>query len=227
MSVQNLRYVDSIDRSGMIFVPITSAEEKAKIKKELTPILMDHFQRVAELKGKIAENNLKIQAADRTIEAADHNIAKAQRMNEEGDRMIAEGDRKIEEARCKQQEIIVTLFYRIFYGNKQSVPPQTVSLLFTNYLNDGSISFDKDKSCFKINSMKGVVSYLKDHAEIKQCDLRSFKAEIQDIQTLAKYLKNSAVRAIAINNGIAEQAKTSLAQAVAARNGGLRVQYFA
>jgi hypothetical protein len=75
--------------------------------------------------------------------------------------------------------------------------------------------------------MRAITRYLDDHSDVKACDFRAFKTEVDDIPTLAEYLKNSTVRAIAFKSGIQEEAKASLAEAVATRNGGLKVQYFA
>ncbi len=63
------------------------------------------------------------------------------------------------------------------------------------------------------------------HSDVKTCDFRSFKSDVNDTPTLAEYLKKSTVKAIAFKNGIPEDAKASLAEAV--RKGGLKIQYFA
>jgi len=119
-------------------------------------------------------------------------------------------------------------FYSIFNG-KKTISVEEINALFNKYLADGSLTVEKSnegKSYAKLNSMRAVTRYLDDHPDVKACDFRCLKTQVQDIPALADYLKKSTIKAIAINSGIPADAKTSLAEAVAARKGGLKVQYF-
>ena len=105
-----------------------------------------------------------------------------------------------------------------------------IDALFNTYLADRSLSVEETTegaSYPKINSMRSITQYLDDHLNVKICELRPFKTEICDIPTLAEYLKHFTVKLAGIKNGISDDAKASLAEAVAARNGGLKAQYSA
>ena len=203
----------SVQSTGIqgTFVPL-SADEKEEVKKAMQPVLMNFANNIIELNKKISE--------------AQQNAEEAQREIEEADRTIEESDRKIQAGLRIQRESLTKLFFSIFYGSKQAVPADQMDELFNTYLADRSISYEEGKRCFKINSMKNIVNYLVAHADVKQCDFRTFKSEVNDISTLAEHLKNSTVKAIAINNGISAEARTKLEDAVTSRKGGLKVQYF-
>jgi hypothetical protein len=191
------------------FIPLTPEEKviaRQILQKEFRPILTAYVEQMMVLKNKDAEGD---------------------RMIIEGDRKIAEGDRKIAEGQRGQKIALVTIFYRIFYGNKKPVPAGQIDSLFSTYLADGSISFEKSKDCFKLGSMKGVISYLKSHPEIKQCNFSVFKTEIYDIPTLSEYLvQNSCtVKAIGIKRNIPKDAEESLARVIIKRP-DFKVQYF-
>jgi hypothetical protein len=208
----------------------SNEELKEALKKELQPAFMKFAQQTIDLnaKKKLAEQELQ-EARQRQAEARQMQ-AEGRQMQAEGRQMQAEGRQMRVEARQRQMNTLVTLFHQIFHGNKQEVPADQINTLFSKYLADGAISFEKEKRCFKLNYMKGVVSYLKDNSNVTQCDFRCFKTEISDIPTLAEYLKESKVKAIALNSGISEQAKLSMNEAVAARastSTPLKVCYYA
>ena len=172
-------------------------EEKAALVKEKAALV----EKKAALDETMKELNIRDAKANQTLE----NVAK------------------------KKQELVTKQFYSIFHG-KKPLPTEEIDALFNTYLAEGALSFGKSSegvSYTKLSSMNGVVKYLNDHLDIKNCDFRVFKTDIHDIPTLAKFLKNSTVKAIALNSGIPQETKESLAEAVAARNGGLKVQYFA
>jgi hypothetical protein len=127
----------------------------------------------------------------------------------------------------ERQDILTKQFYSIF--NKQPLPLEKIDSIFKTYLADGSLTVEKSKegiSYPRINSMTPVIRYLDDNPDVPTLDFRSFKSEVHDVKTLAVKLKNSTIRAIAIKKCIPEEAKASLADVVAIRNGTLKVQYF-
>lgn len=196
------------------FVPL-SKEEGEYVKKKLISFVVAS-QPVVEAQKKMIEAYQKIEASKQKIEASKQKI-------EEADQTIAEAQRR-------QKVTRANLFFRIFYGGKQAFPEGQTDYLFS--LADESISFDKTKRCFKFNSMKGIVKYLKAVDRPlpvpKQCDLRVFNAEISDVDLsdLAECLEASPLRIIvALNSGISSEAKTRLKTAELARNGGLKIQY--
>ena len=154
-------------------------------------------------------------------------LEQADRLTQEADKLKQEAAReKLEIAKLKQ-DLLTNKFHSIF--NKTPLPSEAVDNLFKRYLADGSLTVEKSqegKSFPQINSMKSVTQYLTDHPDVKSCDFRVFKTAINDIPTLATYLKKSTVKAIALSSDISAEAKASLAEAVAARNGNLKVQYF-
>ena len=150
-------------------------------------------------------------------------------MQAEGRAMQVSAQNKLQKVAKDRQNILTKQFYSIFNG-KQQLPIEDIDVLFNTYLADCSLSVEKSSSgasYSKINSMRSITQYLDDHPNVKICDLRPFKTEICDIPTLAEYLKHSTVKLVGIKNGIPDDAKASLAEAVAARNGGLKVQYSA
>ncbi len=125
------------------------------------------------------------------------------------------------------KKILTTMFYAIF--NKDSLSPEQVDTLFNTYLSDGSLTVEVENRMvsIRINSMKPVIRYLFNNQHVQMCNFKSFKAKVLDIPTLAQFLKTSKVTAIGLNSGIPDNAKTSLAEAVAARKGTLKVFYAA
>jgi hypothetical protein len=196
------------------FVPL-NAKEKERVKRELTqaikekvdPIVNAHMEKMAVLNGTMAEADRNIQQADRNIQQADRNI------------QIAEQG---------MRDTLVKVFYRIFYASKQPIPAEPFDSIYNAYLADGSISADEANRCFRLNSTQGILNYLKTHSQVNQCDLRPFKASIGDISALTNYLKASrTVKTVFANNGISQEAKNKLAEALAARKGDLKVLYSA
>ena len=195
--------------------PLTKTEEEQLLRayeesyqQNVAPIAKVYHEKLSQLR--------------QTIEQADRNI-------EEADRGIAQS-RERQRQLAKEKLVVLTgIFYSIFNG-KNPIPADEVNALFETYLSDGSLTVgetSEGKSYPKINSMRAITRYIDDHPTVKMCDFRPFKTEISDIATLADYLKKSNVRAIALNSGIPTDAKTLLSEAIAARSGGLKVQYFA
>jgi hypothetical protein len=142
---------------------------------------------------------------------------------------LVEADKGIQKVAKNRQDRLTKQFYSIFNGKKE-LPINEIDSLFDKYLADRSLSVEKNnegESYPKINSMKPVSQYLTDNPNVVSCDFRSFKTEVHDIPFFADYLKTSTVKAIALKKDISDDAKASLAEAVAARNGTLKVQYFA
>ena len=141
----------------------------------------------------------------------------------------AEVDRKLQEALAKEKNIIIKMFHGIFNG-KKPLPVEEVDSLFSTYLADGSITVEmiSEKNRLKLNSMKAIIRYLDDHPGVKACDFRSFRGEVHDVKTLADYLAQSSctIKAIGIDRKISDEAQSSLAEVVKAKNGALKVQYF-
>lgn len=169
-------------------------------------------------------------------------LQKGYRLVDEGNRMIAEGQqglleaqekrqaavKKLQEVAEERQQILIETFYRIFHTTP--LPIEQAKPLFETYLVDRSITVEETgegKSYLKINSMRPIIRYLNDHPTVKTCDFRAFKTEVHDIGTLAEHLKTSTIKGVALKNGISSESKEILGTAVAARSGGLKVQYFA
>jgi myosin heavy subunit len=136
-------------------------------------------------------------------------------------------NKTLNDLNLKRQELVVKQFYSIFHG-KKPVPPEEISILFQTYLAQKALTFEQaeGKNYPQINSMPAVTKYLTDRSDIKSCDFRVFETHVTGIPILAEYLKKSSIKAVAFNENIPSSAKADLAEAVAARKGGLKVQYF-
>jgi hypothetical protein len=151
------------------------------------------------------------------------------------ERLQESGEKKLAQAKQLGREALTEQFWSVFNG-KTPLPPEKYNEIFNTYLADSSLTVEKNsegKNCGRINSMNSVIQYLKTHPLTKTCDFRTFKTEVNDIGTLANFLKTSdafGIKGVAFKSGIAEIAKTKLAEAVAARaatQSPLKVQYFA
>ena len=106
--------------------------------------------------------------------------------------------------------------------------PLNSQALFETYLNNDCLTVERSeekKSFVRINKMKPIIDYLSQHPDVRMCNFRSFKTEVHDIPTLAEYLKTSNITAVGLNSGISEESKALLAEAVAVRNGTLKIFY--
>jgi hypothetical protein len=182
-------------------------------------------QTLVELKNKSEALAKKREELDKKSEELAKRGEEAKTMQAEGRAMKAAGLKGLEEVAKKRQDLLTKQFYTIF--NKTPLPIEEIDTLFKTYLADGSLTTEKSPagSYPKINSMKAVIRYLDDHPDIKTCNFLIFKTAVHDIPTLADYLKKSTIKAIGLNSGIPNDAKASLAEAVNARNGSLKVQY--
>ena len=126
--------------------------------------------------------------------------------------------------------MVTKQFYGIFNKNVNALTPEKISQIFKDYLADGSLSFERPveggPSYPQMNSMKAVTKFLQAHPEFTTCDFRVFKDKVFDITTLTAFLKTSKINGLAMKKSISQEAKNSLATAVAARHGGLKVQYY-
>ena len=209
-------------------VPL-SREEFDLVKTKLKEKLIAQLPEINETFRQIAENNREIKRAQAMQAEGRAMQAEGRAMQAEGRKGLQEVAKEREAIAKERQDILTKQFYSIFNG-KKPLPVEEIDTLFNTYLADRSLSVEKSSSGTsypKINSMRSITHYLDDHPNVKICDLRPFKAEVYDIPTLAEYLKHSTVKLIGIKNGIPDDAKASLAEAVAARNGGLKVQYSA
>lgn len=124
------------------------------------------------------------------------------------------------QTRKSHQDQLTNGFNNIF--NEEDLAADEINTMFKTYLSDGSLTVEKDhngRSFFRINSMKSVIQYLLNNPTTTICDFRHFEAEINDIPTLAQYLKDShQVGDIAFMNTISEDDRKTLAEAVEARN---------
>ena len=206
-----------------------SNEEFDLLKVKLKEALVAKLPELNEISRQIAENNKKIKAAQvMQVEGRAMQASASQKL-ELAEKGLQEVAKEREAITKERQNILTKQFYSIFNG-KKSLPVEEIDTLFNAYLADRSLSVEKSSSGTsypKINSMRSITQYLDKHPNIKICDLRPFKTEICDIPTLAEYLKHSTVKLVGIKDGISDDAKASLAEAVAARNGGLKVQYSA
>lgn len=137
---------------------------------------------------------------------------------------------KAERAEIAREKLVVLtqVFYSIFHG-KTPLPEDKVKGVFDTYIADGSLTVGETadgKSFAKVNSMKAVTHYLADNKDVKMCDFRPFGVQISDIPTLSEFLKTATIKAVAFNKDIPADSKAKLQDAVAARNGTLKVQYF-
>lgn len=157
----------------------------------------------------------------KTIAEADRNIAQARAIKAESQQRLIEIG--------KEQQVILTKMFQSIFNSKNRLPVEVIDVLFNKYLADGSLTVeetDEGKSYARVNSMRAITRYITDDNSVTMCDFRPFKGEIYDVPTLAEYLKTSRITAIAFNDGISGDAKKSLAEAVAARNGGLKIRYY-
>ena len=200
-----------------------------------TPPSSPHLQRGEYLRPLTEEESesLKSKFLDFMVAELLPTLSENLRCLAEARRGIAAGQAKIAVGQAMQDSGLTKMFYTIFKGKAdpaaKDLPVQEIDRLFKTYLVDGSLSVVQPSEGLaypKINSMRAVTKYLDDHPNVPLCDFRPFKAEVYDISTLAEYLKHSKVKLIASKKNIKEEAKASLAEAVAARKGGLKVQYF-
>ncbi len=155
---------------------------------------------------------------------------------EERSRLLESSRRKLEEVEQLDRDIITKQFWSIFHGTAE-LPKEDYNKVFSTYLADRSLTVEEThegKSFGRLNSMSSVIAYLKENPLTKTCDFRTFKAEINDIDTLVDFLTTPAayaVKALAFKTVILEVTKAKLAEAVAARTAAgavpLKVQYFA
>jgi hypothetical protein len=173
-------------------------------------------------------NQLLKDEKERLQESSQQHLAEAARLKESSEKKFAQ----VEKSR---REILTKEFWSIFNGKNYPSQDQ-YGEIFATYLADRSLTNEETpdgKSFGRINSMNSVIKYLKDHPLTKMCDFRHFKAEVNDVETLADFLKTPdayAVKALAFKTAISEIAKQKLAEAVSARSSTsspLKVQYFA
>ena len=191
-----------------------SKEEFEKLRPQLKAITVEYLQSLNEAFVGLAEGQ-------RMVAEAERGMAEAQKGRAEAQKGMAEAQASINNKLTRQ-------FFSIFNGKKE-LPEDQIDALFKSYLADGSLSLGKSiegNSYAKIDSMKSVTKYLAENPNIQTCNFRSFKAGVNDIPTLAEYLKKSTVRAIAFNNDISDDAKRQLNEVVLARSGGLKVVYY-
>ena len=190
-------------------------------KKGLTEAFVTQLPKINEALNTMADAQRKIEEADRKIELAKQGFR-------EQEQKIQQHDQKLQQIGKDLEALMTQKFLRIFNITKE-IPAQEIDELFKKYLADGSLTIIKDlgNAYVRINSTKPIVQYLKDHPGNKVCDLRGFKREVYGLPTLADYLKDSgvSVKLIALNNGVSSEGKQSLAEAIKARNGDLKVQY--
>lgn len=191
-----------------------SLQQKANILGQEAQILKQEAQVLKQeaqvLNQEIEELKKKEQAAQGIRAVAQANLARIKK---------------------ERQELLTKMFYAIFHGKKE-IPVAEINQLFNEYLVKGDLTMEKNqqgKSFPRINSMDAVIQYLNHNPLVKTLNFRHFKNQIRDIPILADFLKGSTISTIAINNAFQEdqEVKNSLDAAIAARNGGLKVQYFA
>ena len=212
---------------GEYLRPLTE-EESESLKSKFQDFM------VAEFLPTLNENLRGLAEARRGIAAADTKIAAGQAKIAAGQAKIAVGQAKIAVGQAMQDSGLTKMFYTIFKGKAdpaaKDLPAQEINRLFRTYLADGSISSKTTSGGLAypcINSMNPITTYLDNHPKVSMCNFTAFKAEVHDVPTLAEYLKYSNIKAIAFRSSISEEAKASLAEAVAARKGSLKVQYLA
>ena len=183
------------------------SDEKARLKESS----QQHFAEAARLK-----------------ESSQQHFAEAARLKESSQKKFAQAEKERQDALTKQ-------FWSIFNA-KDSLLQEEYGKVFATYLADRSLTIEKtdDNKCFaRINLMSSVIKYIKANPLTKACDFRAFKTEINDVETLADFLKTSdafAIRGVAFKSGISEIAKEKIAEAVSARAATkfpLKAQYFA
>jgi len=166
--------------------------------------------------------------------AAQHS-AESARLKESSQIKLAEAARLAAKAEKEGQEALTKQFWSIFNG-KNPLPAEKIDAVFQTYLADRSLTVEETsegKGFGRINSMSSVIKYLQANPLTKLCDFRTFKTEVNDVGTLADFLKTPAafaIKGVAFKSGIAEIAKEKLAEAAADRattKSPLKVQYFA
>jgi hypothetical protein len=204
--------------AGMAQAEIGMAEARAKILRGQAGM--------AAAEAKIESGQAKIESGQAKIERAQEGLVAAQEKIEIGEAQIDAGEQMIAESKRRLQNIICKRFFKIF-NPKGELTAEQIDALSKKYLLDQSFSAEGEpgKSFIRINSTLLIIQYLTDNPTTKVCDLRSFKGEVNDLPALADFLKTSSLKLIAVNKAIPEAGKQKLAEAVAARNGGLKIQW--
>lgn len=191
--------------------------------KEVAPLASQLIELHKEKENLVARrNNLEVQK--------ENLLAKSDRLDQE---IAASKERQAQTARevaQERQDILTRQFYSIFYGNKK-LPEDEINPLFTKYLaaeKDLTVEKTPDgKSNGKINNMSPIIRYFDDHPNIKLCDLRTFKDQINDVGTLATYLADPSckINAVAVKKCIPLEVKNKLEEAKALKT-GLKICYY-
>ena len=212
-------------------IPISN-EEFELLKVKLKEALVAKLPELNEISRQIAENNKKIDENNKKFDEINKKFDENNKKIDENNKKFAENNREIKVAQEMQLSGLTKTFYTVFKSKTdpaaKDLPAQEIDRLFQIYLADGSLSIEKPSEgpvYSRINSMKAVAKYLDDHPKVSTCNFTAFKTEVHDVPTLTEYLKHSTVRLVVFRTGISEEAKAGLAEAVAARKGGLKVQY--
>jgi hypothetical protein len=211
-------------------------DENIKIRDENIKIRDESLKKVEVLNARAKDLAEERKQIGQTLEAlaiekeeADKKIAGAQAMKAEAQAMKAKGDAILAEVAKQRLDALTQQFIGIF--DKTPLSADEINAQYHKYLagnNHLTVEKAEDGSYSKINSMGAVIHYLKDHPNTKFLDFRSFKAAVEDVSTLSNYLKTAlTVTVVGFKECISNDSKKDLDQAVAVRDGTLKVRYFA
>ena len=220
-----------------------SPEEYPEIRDGIAKIVFEHLpeinrciERKQELAAKKQELGAKKQelgakkqelGAKKQVLAAQ--IAKKDEIIAQADATLANIDQKLDKVAKAKQDMLTKLFFGIFNGTP--CPAEEVDRLFDTHLRQSqSLVLEKSpagKSIPKLKSMTAITSYLDGHPNVNSCNFKHLQGEVHDIPTFVEYLKKPTcnVKQITISHNIPKESKLKLDEAVAAKNGTLRVQY--
>ena len=205
--------------------------EAERFKESGERKMKEGSKKIEEGSKKTEEGQKKIEEGSKKIEEGQKKIEESQRLRTEGQKKIEEADKRMAAVIKGRQDILTKQFWAIFNG-KTLLATEKCQDVFGTYLADGSFSVEKNSagsSYLKINSMKPVIKYLSENPETPTCNFTAFKKEVNDVGTLAEFLKTAKVAEVILNGSISKDDKDLFAAAQTARasTAPLKIVYLA
>jgi DNA repair exonuclease SbcCD ATPase subunit len=223
-----LSCVPQLEKIGAQFLELKEKEANIRLREA----------QIEQKKVQIEQSKAQIEQSKVQIEQKQNEIIEkekqAQALHESSQAKLqlaqqikASNMQKLQQVNESMKVKIAGIFYSVF--NLKPELNQIDTILSTYGLSNFSskqspIFVDEQKKCAVINSMKPFIQFLETNKSVTSCNFKAFKDEINDVETLASYLKESkcAVKAL----GITKNAQSVVDVAVKARSGQLKVQYF-
>ena len=160
-----------------------SESEKLQLAKHLKTIA-NNF--VKENKTELDNLHKKQLVLDKKMTSLNQEESTLDKKMTELDLRKAKNDETIKAAQRRMRESDVKLLFRICYGTKQPIPMEQVDTIFAKYVGEGTFTIGKEntperKNYGLVNSMKGLVLFLKEHPDVIKLDFRGFKAHVYDV----------------------------------------------